>query len=116
MDLPDEYRDRLVELLTFDTYMHSDVIVDRSNQVVELLCEYTVHDWRLQCSLMVLVDCESFFSGVLETMLVGSEYIPLFTQRVDGKIHFIQSPILRVVKKRYLEGCDLIESQQRLGE
>ena len=44
VDLPDEYRDRLVELLTFDTYMHSDVIVDRSHQVVELLCEYTVHD------------------------------------------------------------------------
>ena len=22
VDLPDEYRDRLVELLTFDTYMH----------------------------------------------------------------------------------------------
>ena len=116
VDLPDEYRDRLVELLTFDTYMHSDVIVDRSHQVVELLCEYTVHDWRLQRSLMVLVDCESFFSGVLETVLVASGYIPLFTQRVDGKIHFIQSPILRVVKKRYLEGCDLVEPQQRLDQ
>ena len=116
VDLPDEYRDRLVELLTFDTYMHSDVIVDRSHQVVDLLNEYTPHDRKLQRSLKVLVDCESFFSGVLEAELVAMGYRPLFIQRLGEEIHFIQSPILRVLKKQYLEGCDLVEPQQRLDQ